>query len=354
MSVAFRVGSHEIYLGAPPMFMPDIGTFFNKDMSLAARMVDELVEAGVSAIKGEILHTAEICLSDSGNEVFWGHVSGSWRTENYRSLIERKVVPLGCYERLFGRCLEAGIDVVVSVYDFTGANFAKSLGLAALKIASSSITHQPLIEHVSALGLPVILDTGHSSLEEIGRAVSWASDAGATKLMVQHSPPAPPNELALHNLRFMNTIGAATGLPYGLSDHHAGDEMLYAAVAMGAVLIEKGVRPDALEDEQDASHALPMSEVGNVLRKIRNIHMAMGTGTRQMPRDRQKYHSRMGLVAKRDLRAGESISLETVTFAFPARGIAVEHWREVEGASLVRAFKVGEVIRWRDLHDFPL
>ena len=201
--------------------------------------------------------------------------------------------------------------------------------------------------------MPVILDTGHSTIEEIGRAIDWAHDAGAEQLVVEHSPLGPPHGVDQHNLRFMHTLGVAFGIPYGLSDHHAGEEMLYAAAAMGASVIEKGVCPDGVDDEQDAAHALPISKVADVVRMIGNIRMALGTGVRQLPRDREKYRSRMGLVAKRDIAAGEKITLDNVTFAFPAVGIEVEYWREVAGSVLDHSISAGQIIRWRDLRDIP-
>jgi len=237
----------------------------------------------------------------------------------------------------------------VSVYDFEGAVFAKDMELAGLKIASSNITHQPLIEFIADLGLPIILDTGHSTLEEISRAVNWLQDAGAENIVIEHSPLAPPSGVELHNLRFMNTLGAAFDLPYGLSDHHNGVEMLFAGAALGASILEKGVRPNNLGDEQDAAHALSLDNVAEVHRGISNIAAAMGNGVRNLSRNREKYRSRMGLVAKRNLTTGDYISLDTVTFAFPARGIPVEHWSELCGAILIRPLNAGEVIRWEDV-----
>jgi sialic acid synthase SpsE len=349
----FRIGKHEVFPGAVPLLLPDIGTFFNQDMNLATEMIYALGDLGLPVIKGEILHTPEICLPDSGDEVFWGHVSGKEKREHYRSLIERKVLPLSSYEKLFRRCFELGMDVVVSVYDFEGARFAKDIGVAALKIASSNITHQPLIEYVAGLGLPVIIDTGHSTLEEIARAVDWARDAGQESLIVEHSPLAPPNEVGQQNLRFMSTLGNTFAVPFGLSDHHDGDEMLYAAAALGASVIEKGVRPEGLGDEQDAAHALSINQVKVVYSKIQNIHAAMGSGVRTLRRNREKYRSRMGLIARRDLNVGDRISLDTVSFAFPARGIMVEHWREVVGWSLTTPIRAGEAVGWQDIRELP-
>lgn len=338
-----------------PLFLPDIGTYFNQDLNEAKALIDALADAGVTTIKGEILQTADICLeaAQSGNEKFWGHRSGQHVEENYRALIERKVLPLSTYETLFDYAKQKGMDVVVSVYDFEGADFAKRIGCKAIKIASSNITHQPLIEYIAQLGMPMILDTGHSTLEELARAVNWAQDAGlkgdAVDILVEHSPKGPPAPVEQQNLKLMQTFGQAVGLPYGLSDHHGGEEMLYAATAMGAVVLEKGICHDEMGDEQDGGHALPVSRVAEVLQKIHHIADAMGDGVRVLPRQRDKYISRMGLVAKTDLTAGAALTLETVHFAFPALGIPAEYWSEVEGQTLQQAVSAGQVIRWPDI-----
>ncbi|MDG6777615.1 N-acetylneuraminate synthase family protein [Thiomicrorhabdus sp. zzn3] len=341
----------QIQTSGRPLFLPDIGTYFNQDMQQAEALVDSLAEAGVTTIKGEILQTAEICLDAhlSGNERYWGHKDGQVVEENYRALIERKVLPLSAYETLFRYAQRKGMDVVVSVYDFEGADFAKQIGCKAIKIASSNVTHQPLIEYIATLGLPTIFDTGHTSLEEAARAVNWATDQGATDILVEHSPPGPPNPPQMHNLKFMQTLGHSLGVPYGLSDHHGGEEMLYAATAMGALVLEKGVCPDDMGNEQDGGHAMPVSQVKSVLGKIHNIADALGNGIRHLDRKREKYVSRMGLVAKQDLQPGDIVSVETVHFAFPAKGIKTEYWSEVVGHCMTRPVKAGEVIDWPDI-----
>lgn len=337
-----------------PLMLPDIGTYFNQDMQLAESLIDELVAAGVTTIKGEILSNPDICLDahNSGNEKYWGHQSNQHQEENYRALIERKVVSLDAYQTLFEYAQSQGMDVVVSVYDFEGADFAKKMGCKAIKVASSNITHQPLIEYIAKLELPMIVDTGHSSLEEISRAINWAQDANENHevdLLVEHSPKGPPASVSEQNLKFMQTMGNAFHLPVGLSDHHAGNEMLLAATAMGALVLEKGVCPDAMGDEQDGGHALPISQVGATLSQINMIADALGDGIRHLERSRDKYVSRMGLVTKQRLTAGAELSLETVSFAFPAKGIKSEYWDEVRGMTLNKNLDIGQVIHWSDV-----
>jgi sialic acid synthase SpsE len=315
---------HKMISERGTLFLPDIGTFFNDDIDLALVMVDQLSQANIPVLKAEILHNADICLKSNLKEYYYSPSKNSMIEEDYRKVIERKVLPLDEYEKIFKRVRNKGCELVVSVYDNEGVDFAINQGVIAIKIASSNITHKPLLEYVAKTDNTIILDTGHSTLEEISRAINWLNDAGKKDIIVQHSPLAPPVSIDEHNLKFMQTLGACFNLPYGLSDHHIGDEMLYSATALGASIVEKGVCPDHLGDEQDRAHALNISQAAIVQKKIENIAKGLGSGIRNLPRHRDKYISRMGLIAKVDIEKGERITKNKIDYAFPVVGIPVE------------------------------
>lgn len=331
-----------------PILLPDIDMFFNKDLAVAEQVVNKLVTSRVNVIKGAVIHSANIALDDGTTESYYSPETGIV-TENYRALMERKVMTLEEHEGLFSLCRKLGPELVLSIYDQEGAAFAKDVGACALKVPSSNITHEPLIRALGAFGLPVLLDTGKSTLEEIARAVQWAQDGGADQLIIEHSPAAPPLPLANHNLRMLSALQESFDCPVGLSDHHAGDEMIYAAIALGACVIEKGVCADEQGHDQDVYHAMRVSDVEQILAKCLNIHAALGSKMRYLERDRPKPKDRMGLVARRDLQAGDYVSLETIDFAFPARGVPTEYWSLVEGWKLKSEKNTGMVIGWDDL-----
>ena len=234
---------------------------------------------------------------------------------------------------------------VVNVVKFFVVNQKNVL---AVKIASSNITHKPLIEYVAQTDKTIILDTGHSTLEEISRAINWLNDAGKSDIIVQHSPLAPPTPVDEHNLNFMKTLGNCFKLPYGLSDHHIGDEMIYAATALGASIVEKGICPDYLEDEQDRAHALNISQASIVQKKINNIAKGLGGGKRALDRKREKYISRMGLVAKVDINVGDVLNKKNVGYAFPAIGVPVEYIENVLGRVVTKAVASKCPIKYTD------
>ena len=121
------------------------------------------------------------------------------------------------------------------------------------------------------------------------------------------------------------------------------------AVALGASVVEKGVCPDDPTSDQDVAHALPVGRFGETREKCERIHAALGDGHRHLARDREPPAARMGLVARRDLGPGETVSVDTVDFAWPAVGVPVEQWSVVRGWSLRGAVERGSPVHWRDL-----
>lgn len=343
-----HVGGISVGGNHPPLFLADIGTFFNQDIDCGLRLIGGIAEAGLAFVKGEVLHDAGICLDVDFDETIVSRDLSVSR-ERYRSVIDRKVVALADYERLFGHAKALGLRLALSVYDDVGLDFAIDQGAALLKIASSNIVHQPLIARAASRGVPVAIDTGRASMDEIARAVGWFREAGGESLILQHSPPAPPASAALHNLETIGLLQRLFDCPAGLSDHHAGDEMLYAAIALGADLVEKGVCPDGLRKEQDVAHALPIGELGEVSRKCASVFAATRSAFRTGERGPDPHSARMGVVAGRDLPAHHRIEAGDLAFAFPRIGIPVEETRRLIGARLGRAVAKGAPVSWSDV-----
>lgn len=329
----------------PPLLLPDVGTFFNRDIDRGAALIAQVTAAGIECVKGEVLHDADICLATDTQEIYLGPDARPVK-ENYRQLIERKTLPLTDYERLFRPALDAGLGLCLSIYDDGGTDFACDIDACALKIASTNIVHAPLIRHAAKTGLPLLLDTGKSDLAEVMRAVEWARDAGAEHLILEYSPPAPPAPVSDHNLRVLEKLAGLFDGPLGLSDHHAGAEMLYAATALGCRVLEKGVCPDDQAGDQDVFHALPVSELSRVLQSCRAIHAALGDAEAAYRPPAERPAARMGLLAAHDLAPGDRLDAASVRFAFPTLGIAVEDWDAVNGRTINQTVSAGTPLAW--------
>ncbi|WP_249119598.1 N-acetylneuraminate synthase family protein [Bradyrhizobium sp. AUGA SZCCT0158] len=361
MTRRFSIGRHPLAPDAPPLFFAEIGSYFNGDVDLAAGMIKRILAAQLQvpeqplALKTEILNDPEICLPGDTTETYAAK-DGRTRQENYRTLIERKVVPLEAYARLFKLATDANVPLVVSIYDFVATDFAAAHGAAALKIPSSNLVHIPLIRHAAAKGLPLVIDTGRSTIGEVHRAVSTARAAGCEDIVIQHSPDGHPALPKAHNLRILQTYLSTFGVPVGLSDHHVGLEALYLSIALGATVLEKGVHVAADELDQDISHSAALDDLPRILRSVYESWQAMGKPARD---PKAKIDGVIGtsqrqcVVAKHDLKPGSVVSFDTVRFAFPCKGIPVEYWDLVAGWTITSPVAAGTPVQWHNVQQRP-
>jgi sialic acid synthase SpsE len=359
---------------APPYILADCSTQWAQDFDRALRFLDAIAEANEQApipivFKGEILWDVDICLPDTGyTEAFWAK-DGTPAVEDFRKLIARKVIDLDTYDRILSAAKDRDLDRVMSVYDFIGADFAREHG-CALKVASSNITHRPLIRHCATISntpppttgcawsvldafRPLYLDTGRATLAEVDTAIRLATESGATDIRIGHSPDGHPADPVNHNLRSLRTLQTAFGLPVGLSCHRDGEDAAIAAVALGAAFVEVTVsdEPDALE--QDAVISLDVNSLVPFANTLHGVHEMLGDSWRDLakPIERIGSSARMGLVAREAIMAGEVLSLDTVRFAFPVveHGIPVGSWDHVEGTAVRNYVAKDMPIHWSDL-----
>lgn len=343
-----------------PWFLAEIGTLFNQDIEAGERLVRAVAAARLHGawpivLKGEILDDPSICLPLPDYDERYYPRGGGEVAENYRHLIERKTVTRENYRRLYGLANELGLPVCLSCYTASGARFAvDELQCSALKVASSNITHVHLIHRMGELcavhGLPLVIDTGRSSMAEIAREVEivdrWLP---RERLFIGHSPDGHPATPQAHNLRMMQTlVSAFPGAEVGLSDHYDSETMIYIAAAVGVGWVEKTVCLDPLERDQEVAYAMPVERLAAVVRECGSARESGGRYFRAMEFSGcQASSSRMGLVSGRDLFPGDRlVADDTVTFAFPVRGIGAEHWETVAGWEVVETVHAGTPLQW--------
>ena len=327
--------------------LADIDVYFKNDELKANGLVDAIANAGCRFLKGAILARAELCTPSDEKITYYNAATGHTVEEAYHDIIARHLVPLDVLSRVFSRGRSLGLLPILSVYDEQGISFALSQGAAALKIPSSNVVHAPLIRSAAQTGLPLLLDTGRSTLAEIDRAVSWIKQAvGNAKFIVEHSPPGPPAGAEKFHMRMLPFLAERFACPVGLSDHAIGFDMLPVAVALGASIVEKGLVDDDASPDIDVAHAMPKRDLWRAVTLCNTAWQALGTGPRPELELPKRSVDRMGLVALKDLKPGDRVDLTNVGFAFPPLGIPVEHWDTVKDQVVQSVVAAGTPLYW--------
>ncbi|MCP5072327.1 MAG: hypothetical protein GY947_03420 [Rhodobacteraceae bacterium] len=344
-----QIGKYKVGPGHSPLILPDIDLFFNGNLDVARGLINAVKDAGLGVIKAAILEDASVAFDNGSTETYLRN-DGTPETVNYRALLEKKALSRAQHLELFDMIRSSGLDLVVSVYDRNGVDLALEQGVIALKFSSSNLTHRPLIEYAVHSGLPLIMDTGKSTLSEIARSVDWVMTCGGgDRLVLEHSPLAPPAPVERQDLVWIEQLRSRFGVPVGLSDHYRGNLMMLGSVQLGAAIIEVGLCRDNEPSDQDVYHALPVGELKNTVDQIDLLFRAMGSVSDEPRQPFITHRGRMSLRALRDISAGEAINLENTAFSFPPVGIGAELWNDVEGCILVAPVLAGQPIRTEDL-----
>jgi sialic acid synthase SpsE len=346
----FDLAGRRVAADTLPLFLPDIDVYFKGDIDVAKTLVLALQRAGGDFVKGALLHSPDLGYDGDIETTFFKQGEGVVR-ERYRTIIERHVVPLPIADEIYTFARDLGMKVVLSVYDDAGVEFCVRHAVAGVKIPSSNITHPQLIRLAASSGIPLILDTGKSTVDEIDRAVDAVFAGGAKQFAMQHSPEAPPAPMERHFLRMIPFLSQRYGVQTGLSDHHAGGDMFVAAIALGATFLEKGVCADDASPDIDLAHAARISDVPDLMGRIEATWRALGDAPRQFPPDRPLPLDRMSIIASRAIKAGDDFTLENIRFAFaaPPTAVPAAAWDQLQGRRAQKPIAANEPIELRHL-----
>jgi N-acetylneuraminate synthase len=183
------------------------------------------------------------------------------------------------YKELIRYAAAQGLHAFASPWDVPSVEFMEEQGAVTHKVASASVTDLELLKALAETGKPIILSTGMSTIAEIDRAVEIL---GTSRLVLMHATstyPLPPEEA---NLRTIVTLQERYGVPVGYSGHERGLQISLAAVALGAVTVERHITLDRTMWGSDHAASLEPSGLEHLVRDIRIIETSFGDGVKRV------------------------------------------------------------------------
>lgn len=347
---AIRIGDRTIGGGAPPLVVAEMSGSHNGDLGRAHAIVDMVADAGAEALKLQT-YTADTITLDHDGPAF--RISGDhplWGGAKLHDLYRAAHTPWEWHGELFAHARERGLLIFSSPFDATAVELLEGLDAPLYKIASLEIGDVPLLREVARTGKPVVLSNGASSLADVELAVDTLRSAGSGPIVVLACTSSYPADPAESNLRTIPTLRDAFGVQVGLSDHTLGVGASVAAVALGAVLIEKHVTLDRADGGVDSAFALERDDLAALVREVRTAWSALGSAVpRTVAGEAESLHLRRSLYIVRDVRAGDPVTPADVRSIRPSGGLEPRHLDEVLGRRFTRDRRRGDPLRWTDV-----
>lgn len=328
----------------------EAGVNHNGDAGLAMALADAAKAAGADAVKFQTFRAVDVVTPSAATADYQRTNTGE--TSQF-DMIRRLELDEAAHRAVVEHCARIGIEFFSTPFSERAVAQLVSLGVRRLKLPSGEITNQPLLECAAATGLPLLVSTGMSTLDEVHTAIDWVRGVWralglAPSLTILHCTSAYPAPADSLNLRALGTLAEATGLPVGYSDHSQGLEAALGAVALGAVVIEKHLTLDKAMAGPDHRASADPAEFAALVRAIRTLESMLGDGVKKpQPIERNTRDvARRSLVVARDLPMGHVLAAEDLALRRPGTGIPPAGWPLAVGRRLRAATAAGTTLTW--------
>ncbi len=231
--------NHVIGGDNPPLVVAEMSGNHNQSLERAMGIVEAAAAAGAQALKLQTYTADTMTIDVATGEFFIDDPDSLWNGQSLHELYRKAYTPWDWHEPLFRRCRELGMVPFSTPFDASAVDFLEECGVACFKIASFENTDLPLIAKAAATGKPLIISTGMATVEELAETVACARDNGCRDLVLLNCTSTYPASPANSHIRTIVDLAERFQCLAGISDHTRGVGVSIAAVALGAVLIEK-------------------------------------------------------------------------------------------------------------------
>lgn len=311
--------------GEPTFVVAELGQNHNGRRDWAEALIDAAAWAGADAVK-LIKRDLDAELGRAGwDRPYVGPHSFGATYGAHRRALE---LSADDHRRLARRARQHGLVYFATVGDVPSLNLMRELEVGLFKVASRDVGNLPFLERLATWGRPVLMSTGMSGWDELDRAVEVFRRRQTPLVLLQCTSlyPSPPEHV---HLRSLPSLARRYEVPVGFSDHTAGIALAGAAVALGAVVLEKHLTLDRRAKGRDHAASIEPDELAQLVRDVRTVEAALGRRDKPVAPGVDEVRQRLGrsLVTRIALPAGAVITESALTLKCPGDGL---QWLERE------------------------
>jgi N-acetylneuraminate synthase len=268
------LGDRRIGPGEPVFIVAEIGINHNGSVELARKLIAAAAGAGCHAVKfqkrtvAQVYSAAELARP---RESPFGTTNGDLK----------RGLEFGAHEyaEIDRACRAAGVMWFASCWDEASVDFIEAFAPPCYKIASPCLTDHDLLRRCRQTGRPLLLSTGMSTIEEVDAAVAVL---GREQLVLMHCTSTYPSQADELNLKTIHLLAERYDVPVGYSGHEVGLATTVAAVALGAVAVERHLTLDRAMWGSDQAASIEPHGFERLVKDITAVERALGDGVKRV------------------------------------------------------------------------
>jgi N,N'-diacetyllegionaminate synthase len=324
----------------------EAGVNHNGSLELALKLADKAKEIGADCVKYQTFKASQIVTSSSPKAQYQLKVTDA--QESQFEMLKKLELQKEDFAKIKAHCEKIGIEFLSTPYNPEDADLLNSIGVRAFKIASGQTVETPFLKYVAKFGKQMIVSSGMCDMNEVKEGIEAIRSVGNDDIFLLQCNTDYPSKIEDTNLRAMLTMRDELKVRVGYSDHVPNNYACFAAVALGAEVIEKHFTLDKNMEGPDHSSSLEPAGFKELIEGVRAIEKALGTGIK-VPSESEKkntYGMRRSLVAATDLKAGTVIEEKHLGYKRPASGIPPKLIDQVIGKKLISDIQKDEAFQF--------
>jgi N,N'-diacetyllegionaminate synthase len=329
------------------IIIAEAGVNHNGNLESAKKLVDVAAAAGADFVKFQTFKT-ELNLTKNAKKAGYQEKS-TGAGESQFDMVKKLELSFENFTEIKCYCDKKGIGFLSTGFDTPSLDFLDSMEPAFYKIPSGEITNLPYLRKVASFGRDVVMSTGMANIEEVKEAFDVLKQEGLKKeqISIVHCNTEYPTPMEDVNLKAMLHIKDELDVKFGYSDHTLGIEVPIAAVALGAIIIEKHFTLDKNLPGPDHGASIEPEELITMVSSIRNIEKAIsGSGKKETSNseNKNKEIARKSIVASTKIKKGEKFTENNLSVKRPGTGINPMKWDDVIGKKAIKNFAEDDLI----------
>lgn len=330
------------------IIIAEAGVNHNGDIKLAYKLIDAAKEAGADYVKFQTF-IPDLLVSQTAAKADY-QIQNTGFSGTQHEMLTKLALTHDQFGDLSDYCKKAGIGFLSTGFDEKSLRYIDSLGVDYHKIPSGEITNLPYLRLVGNLGKKVILSTGMAYLAEVEDAIEVLCEQRMTRdqiivLQCTTEYPTPFDEV---NLLTLVSMHQSLGIQTGFSDHTRGIEVPIAAVALGAMVIEKHFTLSRQMEGPDHQASLEPDELAAMVKAIRNVELAIGSAIKRPTPSEVKniQAARRSIHISHDLLEGHILTEEDFIMRRPGDGISPMMSTELVGKKIKCDIPKDSIMKW--------
>jgi pseudaminic acid synthase len=337
----------EIGSGKKPFIIAEMSANHNQSLERALEIVDAAAAAGASAIKLQT-YTPDT-MTIPGAKVIQDDKS-LWNGRELYDLYKEAYTPWEWHAPLFERARAKGLIPFSTPFDESAVDFLETLNVGAYKIASFENTDWPLLKKVALSGKPIIMSTGAATLGDLEEGVGVLRANGCKDLILLKCTSSYPSTPESTNLKTIPHLREMFNCHVGLSDHTMGIGVAVAAIALGAVVIEKHFTLRRADGGVDSVFSIEPEELKSLVVESERAFQAMGNiSYGVLDAEKKTTLFKRSLFVVKDIKAGECFTKENVRVIRPSDGMKPKFYESVIGKKASKDIVKGTPLTWEIL-----